>query len=686
MVASKIRPKHIDQAIFPTNSDRPMQPTNLHTQVTLGTLKFLTIICVLLGLCRPCCSAQETAGSSPKRVALVVGNSDYEESALRNPANDADLISNALETVGFTVTKTKDRDKFQIEEDIDKVTEGLGSGDICLIFFAGHGMQVKGANYIVPVKAKIEREHHVKQRCVNVDYLLDALDGSGASLKMVIVDCCRDNPFRGFTRSKKSGLGIIDSAPDGSIVSFSTSNGTTASDGVGDNSPFTKHLAETLKSTRPEGLKVVDLFLIASRKTNQEMGQKPELRLDASMPSFYLRKPTQIKVVKNDMMSNDFTKVHSLLRDEKITGAQYDEWKKLKSDQSPTAKTQAKLNIYTRLANEEIDAAELTETLARVEKRDFSGKTAEEFGSSEVKKIPGMKLVPPRSWKNYRQQYANVIIDINLDKLRKANIRLQKIVASDLVANSIPEDLRDTAVKRFQLFADEVTKMTWVGILDPSGSSETPEYWYAKVQLKENSEIMQIMKDQAPYEPYFEFNDWKFYKQEDGSLIRIESDTQIWMGTPRALTTKTDGNFLVNKQVKSAYGSLKKGRTLGLSMDMSQLSPTPQMPQPPLYWSVSVSVDQGNMMDVEVGRFPASLGQLLANGFAQQDQRNMFVTTVVDQLKGNDAIDDTTKSTIRNLLSSLDVRYDGFNLKVSAPNYQIPILRASINHLIDQTK
>jgi hypothetical protein len=88
------------------------------------------------------------------------------------------------------------------------------------------------------------------------------------------------------------------------------------------------------------------------------------------------------------------------------------------------------------------------------------------------------------------------------------------------------------------------------------------------------------MKDQAPYEPYFEFNDWKFYKQEDGSLIRIESDTQIWMGTPRALTTKTDGNFLVNKQVKSAYGSLKKGRTLGLSMDMSQLSPTPQMPQP----------------------------------------------------------------------------------------------------------
>ena len=220
------------------------------------------------------------------RVALVVGNSGYEDAPLRNPSRDADDISSVLKQLGFQVATHKDVTKQQFEDAVDTVTRGLGGGDVCLIFYAGHGMQLDEENYLVPVGAKVDEPQHVEQRCVKVNYLLSALKYSDCSLKIVVVDACRNNPFRGFRRST-AGLAELREAPEGTIVSFSTSPKTAALDGKGSNSPFAKHLVATLK-TQAKTSHIVDVFLKTSRAVRQETGQRPFLRMDASMPEFFL--------------------------------------------------------------------------------------------------------------------------------------------------------------------------------------------------------------------------------------------------------------------------------------------------------------------------------------------------------------------------------------------------------------
>ena len=105
-------------------------------------LNFLFLAAFILQLFAANCHAQD----QPKRVALVIGNSEYVNGALANPVNDADAMSSALEKVGFKVTKVKNRSKAEIEEDVDKATMDLAAGDLFLLFFAGHGMQLKNAN------------------------------------------------------------------------------------------------------------------------------------------------------------------------------------------------------------------------------------------------------------------------------------------------------------------------------------------------------------------------------------------------------------------------------------------------------------------------------------------------------------------------------------------------------------
>ena len=228
-----------------------------------------------------------TPAYGAKRVALVIGNSAYEVGRLQNPSNDADDVASMLQTLGFEVTKLKDVRKADMEDAVDNVTKGLAPGDICFIFFAGHGMQLAEQNYLVPVGVNVDRPQHAKQRCVSVGYLLDALEFSDCSLKVVVVDACRVNPFRSFSRSKP-GLAELKEAPEGTVVSFSTSPHTPAIDGEGPNSPYAKHLVSVFKAKAAKS-HLVDLFLSTSRRVAQETGQRPILHLDAAMPEYYLR-------------------------------------------------------------------------------------------------------------------------------------------------------------------------------------------------------------------------------------------------------------------------------------------------------------------------------------------------------------------------------------------------------------
>jgi hypothetical protein len=260
--------------------------------IAKNLLLFLFVIVVASPL-----AAQTT---TPKRVALLVGNSNYDNQPLKNPVNDVAAVAKALEALSFDVTVKKDRTKIQLESDIDELTKDRSNGDLCLFFYAGHGVQVDNQNFMVPIGAKAEREHHVKHRCVNLNYLIDAMEDSDGSLNVVILDACRNNPFRSFSRSSTKGFSAIPQAPTGMIVSFSAPSGQVTPDGDGDNSPFTLSLVKTLNKKPPAGLQIVDVFLDTSQMVRRQTGLTPYLRLDASMPDYYLVRPK----VTSDSVSN----------------------------------------------------------------------------------------------------------------------------------------------------------------------------------------------------------------------------------------------------------------------------------------------------------------------------------------------------------------------------------------------
>ena len=228
-----------------------------------------------------------TAVAEPKRVALVIGNSDYESAPLKNPVNDADAVSLALKGLGFTVTVKKNVTKSQLEAAVDAVTDNLQKGDMCLIFYGGHGQGFENDNYLIPIGTTLSKPQHVKERCVSVSYLLSALRYSECSLKVVVVDACRNNPFRSFARSTEGLNRQV--APDGTIVSFSTSPKTAALDGNGDNSPYVTQLVVAMRS-RADQVETVRLFREVSQAVKIETGQRPHLDFDTSMPDYFLKR------------------------------------------------------------------------------------------------------------------------------------------------------------------------------------------------------------------------------------------------------------------------------------------------------------------------------------------------------------------------------------------------------------
>jgi carboxyl-terminal processing protease len=195
------------------------------------------------------------------RFALVVGNSNYgpEIGKLPNPVNDAGVMAQALTQTGFQVTKVTDVDQKKLKRAIiefgDKLT-AAGQNATALFFYAGHGVQVKGMNYLVPIGADIGKESDVGIEAVSADDVLQQMEYAGARVSIVILDACRNNPMsRGF-RSVTRGLAPMQAA-QGSFIAYSTSPGSVAADGAGKNSPYTSALAKTI--VQP-GIGIEDAF------------------------------------------------------------------------------------------------------------------------------------------------------------------------------------------------------------------------------------------------------------------------------------------------------------------------------------------------------------------------------------------------------------------------------------------
>jgi|SRR5579871_61624 len=208
-------------------------------------------------------SVLTTAGTAraDKRVALVIGNSAYKNIArLDNPANDAKLMANTLKRLGFTLIGNGaqiDLDKAGFDNAAQSFGRQLQGADVGLFYYAGHGVQVSGANYLVPVNANPTREADIDFQMMDVNVVLRQMQGSGTKLNLVILDACRNNPFGGGgMRSVNRGLAQM-YAPEGTLISYATQPGSVAQDGTDGNSPYTKALTQTM--SKP-GLDIFQAF------------------------------------------------------------------------------------------------------------------------------------------------------------------------------------------------------------------------------------------------------------------------------------------------------------------------------------------------------------------------------------------------------------------------------------------
>ena len=230
-----------------------------------------------------------------ERVALVIGNSKYAgEAALRSPSNDADAMEAALQGLAFTVIKRKDLELAQMEDALGEFRRALTKGSLGLFYYAGDGMEVNGKNFLVPIGAKLQEESDAIRQCLLVDRLMDAMAESQSDLKVVVLDCGRENPFKHTRKSSGSGgdQATMAEFPEGTLIAFATSPNRPARDAAVDHSPFTKHLVGTLKSRPPGGLELVDVFRSAMSALKRETGQTAWFSYDASMDTFYLWQAT----------------------------------------------------------------------------------------------------------------------------------------------------------------------------------------------------------------------------------------------------------------------------------------------------------------------------------------------------------------------------------------------------------
>ena len=191
----------------------------------------------------------QSATPISRRVALVVGNKNYKVRPLQNSLNDADDMSASLRTSGFDVIDIRDATLPQMRTAVRQFGDKLLTYDVGLVYYSGHGVEVKGRNYFIPVNADIQREDEIADQGLDVSLILEKMSTAGKGVNILIVDACRDDPFGRSFRSTSRGLAQMD-APRGTMIAYATSPGKVSSDGDARerNSPYTKHLLRAMQT------------------------------------------------------------------------------------------------------------------------------------------------------------------------------------------------------------------------------------------------------------------------------------------------------------------------------------------------------------------------------------------------------------------------------------------------------
>ena len=234
--------------------------------------------------------AQEASG---RRVALVIGNGTYQANPLRNPPNDAEDVAAALKDSGFEVTLVLNTSLEVLEKTVDEFSVKLRGAETALFYYAGHGVQVGGLNYLIPVSPRIDDEASVRSRAVAVDVVVGKMEATGVRTALVFLDSCRDNPFPSASRSETRGLAVI-AAPKtvNSLIAYATSPGDVAQDGSGRNGVFS---GAFIKQLREPGLELNVIMRNVKSEVASVSGNKQQPRVDDGMKEpFYFISPDAV--------------------------------------------------------------------------------------------------------------------------------------------------------------------------------------------------------------------------------------------------------------------------------------------------------------------------------------------------------------------------------------------------------
>jgi hypothetical protein len=214
-------------------------PINDQEELMIRQRVFLKLLGLLLIL------LLSTAATASRRTALIIGNAAYVQGPLRNPVNDATAMATSLRQLGFAVALLRNVDLRTMQEAVTTFSQQLRQGGTGLFYYAGHGVQVHGENYLIPLSASIDRVQDVPYEALPVGRILGAMEDAANQTNILILDACRNNPFTRAWRSYQRGLAVVQ-AIRGSLIAYATAPGEVAYDGDGKNGLYTSHLLQHL--------------------------------------------------------------------------------------------------------------------------------------------------------------------------------------------------------------------------------------------------------------------------------------------------------------------------------------------------------------------------------------------------------------------------------------------------------
>src|SRR5262245_21197467 len=261
-----------------------------------------------------------------RRTALVIGNSAYQKSPLVNPVNDAQAMATTLGSLGFTVTKIENASKSQMADAIRKFGDTIKLGGVGLFYFAGHGVQVNGENFLIPVDDDIQEKSQVATKGIEAKLVLQAMGNARNRLNVVILDACRNNPFaqsvsRALVATGTDGRARPDSASGlapmealvGTLIAFATAPESVAADGSGKNGVYTENL---LRNISEPGLRIEDVFKRTRFAVRQETSGRQVPWENTSLEGdFYFVAP----VASSTVASGSATQTTASGRDQQAT-------------------------------------------------------------------------------------------------------------------------------------------------------------------------------------------------------------------------------------------------------------------------------------------------------------------------------------------------------------------------------